>query len=152
MPANLLKNRGGVLVASVTKVATFSSGWIFIPQAESYLFILDCTAASGTSPTLDVALQVSIQDEAFGQTPTTGYSVMRFAQVTTTSKLAIRMQPTLGRGEAASAITCADTGGSLVNNIPLGRQIQFKCTIGGTNPSFTFTIGMLCVPKQAGTY
>lgn len=146
MPANLLNPRGIQLVSSAARTTTASLGATRLPKGESYLFILDVTAGSGTSPTLDVAIQVTHDDG------TTFHSVLRFAQATGVVKRMLRVQPTLGRGEAGTEAACADTGGALNANVPFSRKINVKWTIGGTNPSFTFALYAIVIPKQAGTY
>lgn len=147
MPSNLLNSKGCVLVTSGTRATgTFTSGAIRLPKGESYLFILDITAVSGTSPTLDVAIQVTHDD---GTTFTT---VLRFAQASTVSRRLLRIQPTLGRGEAGTEGASADTGGALNANVPFSRKIQIKATTAGSSAGLTWSLNCIIVPKQSGTY
>lgn len=134
MGHNNIRPLGRSWLASAARTSTSNSGTLNLHQANSHLFILDCTAASGTSPTLDVALQVTPD---FG---TTYYSVLRFAQLTTTGKRYLRIQPGMGRGEAGTEGAIADTGGALSSNVTLTRKFRVLYTIGGTNPSFTFVV------------
>lgn len=142
---NLLRPFGKSIVSSSARTATGNSGTLVLPLGESYLFILDCTASSGTAPTLDVAYQITVD-------ATTYYSVARHAQLVTTGTRYLRIQPTQGRGEAGVEALSANTGGALANNVILTRNYRVIWTIGGTNPSFTFSVLMFVIPKQSGTY
>ena len=132
MAENLLPPYAATLVASTTYTATTSSALLTLPLADSYSFILDTTAASGTSPTMDVAIQINPDGAG-----TTMYSVLRFAQVTGTNQQRITVQPIQGRGEAGTQAALADTGGAASANQPLTSKIKVKFTLGGTSPSFT---------------
>lgn len=74
-------------------------------------FYIDCTAVSGTSPTLDVTVQ---EFDALGSD---WYTVGTFAQLTTTGNERIAVDPLHG------------------------DQIRIQYTITGTSPSFTFSVG-----------
>lgn len=124
-----------VTAATATTSANGTSAVLRIPQAESYLFILDVTTLTGTGTTLDISLAIS-PSSSLGNAATTGsvwHQVCKFNQVTTaTGTWALRMQPTLGRGEAASAYasggsaTANWTGAtSIANNVPLTPDIRF---------------------------
>lgn len=146
MQANFLPPATIEVQASVTKAATYTAASVKLPVGESYEFILDVTAASGTSETLDVALQ---KQAANG----TWYTFARFAQVTTAAIIRrLQLQPSLGRGEAGSEGALAVTGGALNANTIIPRDIRVLATIGGTNPSYTFTVQAFVVPKAAGSY
>lgn len=122
------------VVASAARTATGNSGDLDTPlDVESILFLLDVTAASGTSPTLDVAIQAK---NAAGNYVT----MCRFAQVTAAGKRALRTRFSADPSDAPVEFAHADTGGALVNAIPIGRKYRIIWTIGGTTPSFTFTI------------
>lgn len=146
MQTNLLRPLGQTFQASVTKAATFTGATVDVPLAESYTFILDVTAASGTSPTLDVAIQITV-DEG-----TTFYAAIRFAQCTGVATRRLQVQPSLGRGEAGSEGALANTGGALNANTILTKKLRHVATIGGTNPSFTYAIYLLTVAKATGSY
>ena len=141
MPETLQPVFSKFVVASAAQTSTTTTASITLPLADSYTFIQDVTAASGTSPTLDTALQISPDGG------TTFYSVMRFAQVTTTNQQRITFQPIQGRGEASSQAALADTGGQVTANQPISTIIKFKFTIGGTSPSFTVQIAMFAAPR-----
>jgi len=125
-------------------VATFTSAVIEIPLGESYAFYLQVTAASGTSPTLDMAIQVTPDNG------TTFYTAARFAQMTGVAIRRLQIQPMMGRGEAGTESVIADTGGALNANTIITRKIKYKATIAGTNPSFTYTLWVLVVSRSSG--
>jgi hypothetical protein len=126
-----------LLVASAARTATGNSGALTIPvDIDAAAIVLDVTAASGTSPTMDVALQTSPDNG------TTWYTFSRFAQNTGAVTLAKRFNFNVGSGEAAAVFTVADTGGVLESNFPITEDLRVLWTIGGTNPSFTFVVWM----------
>lgn len=90
------------------------------------IFTLDVTAASGTTPTLDVLIQV--------KNPVTGaytdLSGVVFAQETTTGTQVLTVYPGI-----------AETANVSVNDI-LPAVFKAVATIGGTTPSFTFAVGL----------
>lgn len=137
MAEQLLAPYTKVLVASAVQAATGTSANITLPLADSYAFNLNVTASSAPT-TLDVALQTT--DDG----GTTWYSVIRYAQVgaVATAQQVLILQPIQGRGEAASGIVCADTGGKQVQNMPLSTLIRFKWTIAGTSYTFAITATM----------
>src|SRR5438045_4088419 len=96
MPETLQGTFSKYVVASAAQTATVATANITLPLADSYTFIQDVTAASGTSPTLDTAIQITPDGG------TTWYSVMRYAQVTAANQQRITFQPIQGRGEASS--------------------------------------------------
>lgn len=131
MPSNLAPVWAVQLVtaAVATTSASSQSGVIRIPQAETYLFILDVTTLTGTATTLDVSMAIS-PASAIGTpalTTSTWHQIAKFTQVTTgTGSWALRMQPTMGRGEAASAFVA---GGSATTNIPTGTAVANNCPL-----------------------
>ena len=99
----------GVRTASGDNTATPSD----VKWAKEANFFLEVTAASGTTPTLDVTIKT--------KDPITGeyHTIATFTQKTTTG----RELKTLSAN--------------------LGTTIAVFWTIGGTTPSFTFSIGMI---------
>ncbi len=75
---------------------------------------LDVTAASGTSPTLDVTYETTADE---GSTYFTHTSFTQATGVTTERK---------------------------VFTAPVGVDGKINCTIGGTSPSFTFSLRLEC--------
>lgn len=135
MPPNVNRKWQHLYRASSALAATANSGAVDWPSdIDSAVIVLDVTAVTGTSPTMDVAIQCSPDDG------TTFYTVARFAQNTGTVTLAKTFLTHQGDGTAAAVLTVADTGGVLESNIPFTNQIRFLYTIGGTNPSFTFVV------------
>jgi hypothetical protein len=156
MASQMIPNTVKVIVPSNTVTATGNSAAFSLPLADSYAIFLVATAASGTTPTLDVVLQTSPDGG------TTWLNLpLRFAQLTTAGQSFIRFQPTLGLGEAASAGVVAGTGGALALNTPfigsvnttvLGASQQiptmrFAATVAGTTPSFTYTAYVIMSPR-----
>lgn len=136
---------GAIVLASSTQTATANSAnidarWSQLPDIR---LILDCTAASGTSPTLDVALQITPDGG------TTFFSIQRFAQVTAVATRQLEFSTTRHAGQAASEAAVADTGGALAVNGILSKIVRFRWTITATTPSFTFVIYL--VGRQAGS-
>lgn len=146
MQSTLLEPLGLVLVSSAARIATGNSGSIKIPLADCYAFVLDVTAVTGTTPTLDVAIQSSYNK---GTNFDTSY---RFAQAVAAVKRRLNVQAQMGRGEAGTEVAIADIGGALNANTVLTRDIRVLWTIGGTNPSFTFTVRVYCMPRTTGGY
>lgn len=101
------------LVASAARTATGSSSAIAVGSGAANLELeLEVTAASGTSPTMTLSIQWSVDGTNFGNNDG---STDAFAQVTGT--------------------------GNVVKSIPVrAPYMQFTWTIGGTTPSFTFSV------------
>lgn len=112
--------------------ATANSGTKQLPLADAYGWIFDVAAESGgTSPTLDIAIQISPDNG------TTWYSVSRLAQITTAATKSMKVHgngPIQGQAAAVTAI--ADTGGALESNFPMTNACRILATIGGTNPTY----------------
>lgn len=135
MPTNVNRKWQRNLVASQTVTATGNSGALDWPSdIDSAVILMDVTAASGTSPTMDVAIQLTPDDGI------TFYTVSRFAQASAAFIRAKTFLTHQGDGTAAAVVAVADIGGVLEANIPFTNQIRILWTVGGTNPSFTFTL------------
>jgi hypothetical protein len=150
-----------VTAATATTSANGSSGVLNLPQAESYLFILDVTTLTGTGTTLDISLAIS-PVSTVNTAATTGsvwHQVCKFTQVTTaTGTWALRMQPAIGRGEAASAYASggsatANWSGStsIANNVPLTPQIRFYWATSAQT-TYTFNIYAYGYAKADASY
>lgn len=103
--------RSDAAVASAARTATGTSAAFDVAEADSFEATLTVTAASGTTPTLDVSLETSIDG---GETWDT---VSAFSQ-----------------------LKAAGSDGHVFG--PLGAKARWKWTIGGTTPSFTFSIAV----------
>jgi len=149
MPRNVaLLPYAAVVLASATQTATGNSAnidarWSQLPDIR---LILDVTAASGTSPTLDVALQVTPDGG------TTFFTVQRFAQATAVTARQLEFSTFRHAGQAASEAIVADTGGALAVNGILSKIVRFRWTITATTPSFTFAIYLVGGQAGSGSY
>jgi len=152
MAETLLGPQSQNLVAAGTVVSgvpgSTNSATFTLSQADSYAFVLNVTAITGTSPTLDLAIQASPDGG------TTWFDWFRFAQVTANTAMTRRLivQPMQGRGEVGSegAITAGGTGAINANCPAPGalNQIRFRYTIGGTSPNYTLGIWVFAQPKN----
>jgi hypothetical protein len=133
---------------SVTSVAaaaaTATSSAINVGIADEYSILINCTAATGTSPTMDVVFQTS-----FDKGTTYANMPLRSAQLTAAGVHWFTFRRGCGWGEAAfNQALVADTGGALAKNVVFDPQyVKFKYTIGGTNPAFTFKVCFFIAPR-----
>lgn len=100
--------RSGQQVASAARTATGTGTAFDTSDVDEITATLAITAASGTTPTLDVTLETTADGTNY-------YTVGAFAQKTTTAT-------------EAKVFT------------GLGSLSRWKWTVGGTTPSFTFSI------------
>jgi len=105
------------LHTSAAETATVTGADVDTEQLGSANFYLDVTAVTGTTPTLDVKIQE--KDPASGKY----FDLVSFTQQTAISSE--RKSYGLGAGEL------------------LGKVIRYVATIGGTTPSFTFSLSMV---------
>lgn len=125
------------LVPSAARTTSGNSGVIVVNDMdmENLLVRLNVTAASGTSPTLDVVFQQSLDGGS------TFVDVARFSQITgvTTNphyiSLASGATNAVNGAIGDGTIPANSLGVSLVSNV-----WRVKWTIGGTSPSFTFAV------------
>jgi len=96
-------------------------------NAKGAIFYLNITAVSGTAPTLDVIVQV--------KDPTSGiYSpIVAFPQQTSAATKKVIVYP---------GATDVDLKFDDENDVALPRTYRVRYVIGGTNPSFTFSVGV----------
>lgn len=140
MATKLTPAKGRTLVSSAARTATDNSGAINFPITDfpGGKFRLECTAASGTSPTLDVAIQTTPDDG------TTWITCWRFAQTTDDADRELTTFWALGADGStdldAERAALATTGGALSLPTPISDKIRVVWTIGGTTPSFTFSV------------
>ncbi len=131
MPISVLKPFSKLLYSGAVVTATTNSGNINFPaDIVGGAFILDTGLGTGTSASLDVALQVSPDNG------TPWYTFSRFAQQTTTGLKVAKICSFRHSNVAALVFTVADTGGVLENNMPQTGNLRVLCTIAGTNPSY----------------
>ncbi len=125
------------LVWSSPAIAATASQILAMPQAPAYSWIVEVGTDSGTSPTIDVALQISPDCATLAGTSATWFTVSRFAQVTTSDTKLIKTHNNGPiSGQAAAVATIADTGGVLETNFIVTPFMRVLATIGGTNPAF----------------
>lgn len=124
------KGRENVAIqASVAKAATFTGAGVNMPNhAKTAIIFLDVTVGTGTSPTLDVTLEM--------QDPT-GTDWVEFAAFTqATAAITTPQFIVVGLGVLAAEIANEDT----IVNMMLPGIIRAVATIGGTTPNFTYSV------------
>lgn len=121
-----MKYQDTTLVNSAARTTSGNGGDYKTYNLQSAHFFLNISAASGTSPTLDAKIQ--------GKDPVSGsyYDLAAFSQKTTTGTARV----VVGLGAVD------DNNTDAVGNCPLPHVIRASWTIGGTTPSFTFSVGM----------
>lgn len=145
MPSSLINPRvivpPGFPAASAT-TATITGAAFTLPISDSYVMIVDVGAATGTSPTLDVALQDSPDNG------TTWYTKQKFAQITATGQRMLTFSPNVAYAQAATEAAVANTGSAVAQNVPIiYSNCRILATVGGTTPSFaTIKLWIECVP------
>lgn len=98
------------LVASAARTTSSNSGIIYgFGPAETIRAQLDATAAAGTSPTLDVVIEDTLDGTNFN-------TIGTFAQKTAAGREVINI------------------------TTPFSDQVRIRWTVGGTSPSFTFSV------------
>jgi hypothetical protein len=98
-------------IPSAARTATFNHDLEGLAKDwDEMALYVNCTAASGTTPTLDISYQTTMDGG------TTWFTHTSFTQLTTT-------------GTEKKVIAA-----------PIGVDSRILCTIGGTTPSFTFSV------------
>lgn len=118
-----------IIKTSAATTATENSGTLVVPDDEGIkgvIVFVDVTAASGTSPTLDIT--VDRFDPASGKW--LAIVGAAFAQITSAA----------GQVDLAIYPGIAETANRTVSD-HIGQVWRVVSTIGGTTPSFTYTIG-----------
>lgn len=123
----LTENASGTLVASGARTAAGNSGVQTNRYGRGVQLVVNVTAASGTTPTL--AFTVNAVDPVTGDGSVVAAMAAAGTNITATGQYLITVYPT------------AATGGNLQVNAALPRLWQLNWAIGGTTPSFTFTVG-----------
>lgn len=143
--AEQMSDRGIVLLNSAVRTADGAGAEITIPPGfRSVRIVLDVTAASGTTPTLNVYLQDALifaaAADIIASRPSgtkTWNDFGAFAQMTTTGVRHMGIIP--GSAFEAEAQDAAVAAGS-VRAGPIGGRWRVKWDVGGTSPSFTFSV------------
>lgn len=116
---------GGTIEASAARTTTANGATITNASGRGAMFYINVSAASGTTPTLVVQLQV--QDPV-----STSWIDVTPAVTPTITGVGLTMLTVCpGISEAANS--------RVAQGLP--RTFRFRWTIGGTTPSFTFSIG-----------
>jgi hypothetical protein len=146
MPGNLLAPKMFRNKITITALAATANSAAFdMGVGDCYQLTLDITAATGTSPTLDVVVQTSFDNGTnFLDLP------LRFTQVTAASTKYLVFKLGLGGNEVALEQAAADTGGTLAKNCIFDpHNMRLKYTVGGTNPSFTGMVNTAVLPRSS---
>lgn len=93
--------------------------------------LLDVTAASGTSPTLDVYVEKLLPDR------TTWQNIAHFAQATGTGKQLFSL---VGQAPDFPTVQSQAIAASTVVTTLIGSILRLSWVIAGTSPSFTFSL------------
>jgi hypothetical protein len=105
-------------------------------EPDAAQFQLNAQTVSGTSPTLDVWLQWN--------DGTLWWDILHFTQVTTTGKQAALWSRRVSDGTAGTDIISTGdavlAAGKVINAPIASSTFRAKWTIGGTSPSFAFSI------------
>jgi len=133
------------LIASNTVTATGASAAFSIGLADTYTFILNVSAASGTSPTFDAVYQTSLDGG------TTYVNIpWRHTQITAAGTNFLTVRLGLGIGEVGAESAVAATGGTLAKPAVVDvAHMKLAYTIAATTPSFTFSLTMFAVGNGA---
>jgi hypothetical protein len=130
-----------VILPSTTAAASSTGSELNIVEPfTSAIIWLDITAASGTSPTLNVRIQEVINRAASTDTVLSMPSSTKlyddfaaFAQATGTGQQVMRI---VGGGNTVNTISSGALAASTIRNGPIGSIWRVQYTIGGTNPSY----------------
>ena len=125
------------LLASAARTVSGNSGAITFADArfDDIIFEVDVSAASGTTPTLDLYIQQTLDGTNY-------IDVAHFTQIT--AALTNRARLVVKRGNVTDAIKegigdATATAGALGLAL-LTEKGRIKWVVGGTTPSFTFSI------------
>lgn len=111
-----------------TKTQIDQIGW---GRFSSAVFMLNCTAVSGSSPTLNVRIQVLLPDDS------TWADLVSFGQLT---GVANRVWSFVNTGNAQHTPTNGTLAAGGQRTLHLGEELAVHWTVGGSSPSFTFAI------------
>jgi len=147
-----INSREIVLLQPTTATASGNGVDINIPMGYlGAMIALNVTAASGTSPTLNVFVQnkftLAAVTDLNGQFPLgtgTYDDLAAFAQMTTTGTRVFRILQ--GFGSTENALTQAALTAASARTGPIGDLWRVAYNIGGTSPSFTFSVTAKLIP------
>lgn len=146
MGTELIPKIQTVLVTVAGAAVTATSSAFAIPAvADCYTFYLNVTAASGTSETMDIVFQTSVDGG------TTYVNIpWRFSQVgTSTVTKTMTVRNGFAIGQVGWESIAAPTGGTLKKPAVIDPEhMKVTYTIGGTNPSYDFTLYVISLPAN----
>ena len=116
------------ILASAARTASLNTSDQTNWNATGIYITQNITAVSGTSPTLDTIIQMS------DPLSTNYIRITAFTQKTATGIDTILIYP--------GAVETAAEAGYVTQGVPLARTWRLAITIGGTTPSFTFSVGV----------
>ena len=145
--SNQRPNFVSIVAAGTVITATGNSTAFALKLADAYTFVVNVTAASGTSPTLDIVYQTSVDGG------TTYVNIpWRHTQITAAGVTFLTVRLGLGIGEVGAEGAVASTGGTLVKPfVPDTNFMRLAYTVGATTPSFTFSVTAFFLPKGSQT-
>lgn len=122
-----------VTLRSATVAATDEavSTHVGIETFTSATLMFEVTAASGTSPTLDVYVQTLLPDGSTYQ------DLVHFTQATGATKQVVCLIP---QSAAPFTISTAGLAAGTAKSMLMGHTWRVWAVVGGTNPSFTFSV------------
>lgn len=136
-----------IVTAQVVTTSAASAVFEIPNDAAELQLIVQVSAASGTSPVLDVALQM---------TPDNGtlwtYTGNKMLQVTGTGQRVIAFSRMRHAGQAAAEFSGdlpAAAAAAAATNGPLTRKCRLWFIVGGTTPSFTINAWLVGNPPTA---
>jgi hypothetical protein len=140
-----------IILVSTTAAASSTGPELNIASPfTSVIFLLNVTAASGTSPTLNVRIQEVLTPAAAADqinVKPTGAKVyddfVSFTQATGTGNWRARVT---GGGNDVAILTDGTMAAAAAKSGPIGCIWRCKYTIAGTNPSFTFNVVARLIP------
>lgn len=146
--ANLVPLIKSSIVSTAYTTTVTSAAFALPGQGDSYALILNCTAATGTTPTVDAVVQSSVD----GGTTYVNLP-LRTTQITAAGVRHIVFKLGLGGNEVALESTAADTGGTLAKNCLFDPKfMKIKFTVGGTNPSVTIQVFSAALPAASNSF
>lgn len=118
-------------LASAARTTGSTTDQLLVDRFSSIAILVDVTVVSGTSPTLNVYLQNLMPDG------TTWSDIGSMNQITATGKYAMGQLP---GGNSTFTVVTGSLAAGTQRTFPLGAKIRIQYVIGGTSPSFTFSI------------
>jgi hypothetical protein len=137
------------LLALATVTTSSTSANISIPTASSYRLFVQVQTVSGTSPTLVVSFATSFDGG------TTYNTILSTTTLNTSGQGdALMIRGYLAAGDVATrsptaVLGTADLTAATVSNGPLNcANMKIRWVVGGTSPSFAFSVGIIAVAQD----